>query len=87
MEALANDREPVYGHVLISLVVEMGGTSTVEALREAAAGRFGAEAIYANCAGHFFSFEEVLGFLASKGKVELRSGTVTAGTLPACGGH
>ena len=87
MEALSTDREPVYGHELISLVVEMGGTTTVEALREAAEGRFGQNAVYGNCAGNLFSFEEVLSFLASKGKLELRSGTVTAGTVPACGGH
>ena len=87
MEALLTDREPVYGHELISLVVEMGGTSTVEALREAAVGRFGAEAVYGNCAGDLFSFEEVLAFLASKGKLDVRNGAVSAGAMPACGGH
>lgn len=85
MEAHSTGREPVYGHELISLVVEMGGTLSVDALREAAAGRFGAEAIFANCAGHLFSFEQALAFLASKGKLEIREGTVRAGHVPGCG--
>ena len=86
MEALSTDREPVYGHELISLVVEMGGTTTVEALREAAEGRFGQNAVYGNCAGNLFSFEEVLSFLASKGKIDMRGREISAGAVT-CGGH
>ncbi len=81
MEALSTDREPVYGHELISLVVEMGGTTTVEALREAADGRFGQDAVYGNCAGNLFSFEEVLSFLASKGKIDMRGREISAGAV------
>lgn len=87
MEALSTDREPVFGHELITLVVEMGGTAGVEALRQAAVGRFGADAVYGNCHGDRFDFDGVLSFLAWKGKIALRGDSVSVGAVPACQGH
>ena len=56
-------------------------------LLNAAAGAFGADAVYANCHGDRFSFDEVLAFLASKGKLERRGDGASLGTAPACSGH
>jgi probable metal-binding protein len=78
---------PVFGHDLLSLLSQMGGTANVEALRNAAAGAFGPEAVYTNCHGAVFSFPEVLAFLASKGKLEHRGDEVFLGSAPACSGH
>jgi probable metal-binding protein len=87
MDALASQRAPVYGHDLLSLLSHMGGTANVEALRNAAAGAFGADAVYENCHGDRFSFHQVLAFLASRGKLEHRGDGVSLGSAPACSGH
>ena len=87
MEPLVDERAPVFGHDLLSLLQQMAGKASVEALRNAAVGAFGADAVYANCHGDRFSFDEVLAFLASKGKVERRGDEVSLGSEPACSGH
>jgi len=87
MDALVSPRAPVFGHELLSLLQKMGGKAGVEALRNAAAGAFGADAVYANCHGDRFSFDEVLAFFASKGKLERRGDEVSLGSVPACSGH
>jgi probable metal-binding protein len=87
MEPLADEPAPVFGHDLLSLLQKMGGKAGVEALRNAASGAFGADAVYANCHGDRFSFDEVLAFFASKGKLERRGDEVTLGSVPACSGH
>jgi probable metal-binding protein len=87
MDALRSDRAVVFGHDLLSLLAHMGGTANVEALRNAAAGAFGPEAVYSNCHGDRFSFHEVLDFLAARGKLGRREDEVFLGTAPACSGH
>jgi probable metal-binding protein len=87
MEPLVDERAPVFGHDLLSILQQMGGKASVEALRNAAYGAFGADAVYANCHGGRFSFDEVLAFLASKGKLECRGDHVFLGSDPGCSGH
>jgi probable metal-binding protein len=87
MESLVDQRAPVFGHDLLSLLQKMGGSVRVEDLRNAAAGAFGEDAVYGNCHGDRFSFDEVLAFLASKGKLEHRGDEVVLGSAPACSGH
>jgi probable metal-binding protein len=87
MNTLVSSHEPVFGHDLLSLLQQMGGKASVEALRNAAAGAFGADAVYGNCHGDRFSFQEVLAFLASRGKLEHRGEEVSLGSEPACSGH
>ncbi|MCM3877517.1 MAG: DUF2492 family protein [Thermoanaerobaculia bacterium] len=87
MEPLVDERAPVFGHELLSVLQEMGGKAGVDALRRAAADAFGADAVYGNCHGDRFSFDEVLAFLASKGKVERRGDHVFLGNVPACSDH
>ena len=69
MDSLADPRDPVFGHELISLLARMGGRATVETLREAAHRAFGPEAVYGNCHGDRFTFDAVLEFLESRGKL------------------
>jgi probable metal-binding protein len=87
MEPLVDERAPVFGHDVLSLLQRMGGKASAEALRNAAAGAFGVDAVYANCHGDRFSFDEVLAFLASKGKLERRGDHVFLGSVPGCSGH
>ncbi|MGE5344855.1 MAG: DUF2492 family protein [Acidithiobacillales bacterium] len=87
MDALPGPNDPVLGHELISLLSQMGGAATVEALRRAARGAFGPDAVYGNCHGDRFTFNEVLTFLASRGKLSLRGDEVSLGTVPACDNH
>ncbi len=87
MEPLVDERAPVFGHDLLLLLQKMGGKAGTEALRNAAADAFGADAVYANCHGDRFSFDEVLAFFASKGKLERRGDEVSLGSAPACSGH
>ncbi len=81
----AND--PVLGHELITLLSRIGGTASVEAFRGAAHRAFGPDAVFGNCHGDRFTFDEVLTFLASRGKLSLRGDEVFLGTVPACEGH
>jgi probable metal-binding protein len=87
MDALASHRTPVFGHDLLSLLSRMGGKASVEGLRSAAAGAFGADAVYGNCHGDRFSFDGVLAFLAAHGKLAHRGDEVSLGTGPGCSGH
>ncbi len=76
--------EPLYGHDLLSLLMEKGGTCTLEDLRAASAAAHGHTAIYCNCHGDSFDFDGVIAFLGSKGKVRVTDGTVSLGMAPAC---
>jgi len=76
--------EPLYGHDLLSLLLEKGGTCSLEELRLASAAAHGTEAVYCNCGGDSFDFEGVMAFLGSKGKVSVVEGTVSLGLAPAC---
>lgn len=76
--------EPLYGHDLLSLVLERGGQAPVEELRAAALAAHGSAATYHNCHGDSFDFDGVLAFLSQKGKIALVDGTVSLGSAPAC---
>jgi probable metal-binding protein len=76
--------EPLYGHDLLSLLVEKGGACGLEELRRASVAAHGTEAVYCNCGGDSFDFDGVLAFLRSKGKVSMADGTVSLGMAPAC---
>ena len=76
--------EPLYGHDLLSLLLEKGGTCNLEDLRAASLAAHGAEAIYCNCSGDSFDFDGVIAFLGSKGKVTVAEGRVSLGMAPAC---
>jgi probable metal-binding protein len=76
--------EPLYGHDLLSLLIEKGGTCPLESLRAASVAAHGAAAIYCNCLGDSFDFDGVIAFLGSKGKITVADGAVTFGTAAAC---
>lgn len=76
--------EPLYGHDLLSLLMEKGGSCRLEDLRAASVAAHGASATYCNCHGDTFDFDGVIAFLVSKGKVQMADGTVTLGMAPAC---
>jgi probable metal-binding protein len=76
--------EPLFGHDLLSLLVEKGGACRLEDLRAASASVHGASAIYCNCHGDDFDFDGVIAFLSSKGKVQVADGIVTLGMAQAC---
>lgn len=76
--------EPLYGHDLLGLLQEKGGTCALEDLRAASEAAHGAQAIYCNCHGDSFDFDGVLAFLGSKGKITVANGQVKLGMAPAC---
>jgi probable metal-binding protein len=76
--------EPLYGHDLMSLLMEKGGASRLEDLRTSSAAAHGASAVYCNCGGDRFDFDGVIAFLVAKGKLQVADGTVTLGMAPAC---
>lgn len=79
--------EIVMGHEVLDLIFERGGSCSVAALRADSAAKFGAAAVYGNCHGDRFSFDELLGFLASKGKIARSGDEVALGNVPGCSGH
>ncbi len=87
MEPLVEERATVFGHDLLLLLQKMGGKVRTEALRNAAAGAFGPEVVFLNCHGDRFTFDEVLAFFSSKGKIVHRGDDVLLGSVPACPGH
>jgi len=87
MDAFAVPRDPVLGHELLSILRGMGGRARIEALREAAHRAFGPEAVYGNCHGDRFTFDAVLAFLESRGKLARVGDELSAGPVPACDGH
>jgi len=76
--------EPLYGHDLLSLLLEKGGTCPLEDLRAASVAAHGTGATYNNCHGDSFDFDGVLAFLGSKGKITVAEGSVSMGMAPAC---
>ncbi|HJV38918.1 MAG TPA: DUF2492 family protein [Geothrix sp.] len=76
--------EPLYGHDLLALLVERGGSCLLEELRAASTAAHGVSAVYCNCHGDQFDFDGVIAFLGSKGKVQVSNGTITLGMAPAC---
>jgi len=76
--------EPLYGHDLLGLLQEKGGSCRLEDLRTASVAAHGAEAIYCNCHGDSFDFDGVIAFLGSKGKLLVADGSVSFGLAPAC---
>jgi probable metal-binding protein len=76
--------EPLYGHDLLSLLMEKGGSCRLEDLRTASVAAHGAAATYCNCHGDSFDFDGVIAFLGSKGKIGLVDGKVSLGMAPAC---
>jgi len=76
--------EPLYGHDLLSLLMEKGGRCALEELRASSAAVHGPAAIYSNCHGDSFDFDGVIAFLGSKGKVQVTDGVVALGMAPAC---
>ena len=76
--------EPLYGHDLLSLLMEKGGRCGLEELRANSAAVHGPAAVYNNCSGDSFDFDGVIAFLGSKGKVRVADGVVALGMAPAC---
>ncbi|HEX4844893.1 MAG TPA: DUF2492 family protein [Geothrix sp.] len=76
--------EPLYGHDLLTLLMDKGGSCSLEDLRAASIAAHGASATYCNCHGDSFDFDGVIAFLGHKGKIQVAGGTVTLGMAPAC---
>ena len=77
----------IYGHEVLYLLQEVGGASTLEVLRQAASETFGPEAVFCNCHGGRFNFDQLMEFFSAKGKVETDGHTVRLGYAQPCGGH
>jgi probable metal-binding protein len=77
--------EPLYGHDLLGLLLEKGGSCRLEELRAASVAAHGPDAVYCNCSGASFDFDGVIGFLGSKGKTSVVDGVISLGMSPACG--
>jgi len=77
----------IYGHEVLNLLVELGGAAPVETLRSAAAEAFGPDAIFCNCHGGTFTFDQLMEFFSIKGKVETDGWSVCLTYSEPCGGH
>jgi len=87
MSETVETKEAVYGHEILAVVATSADPWPVEELRKAVATKFGTGAVYCNCAGNRFDFDELLGFLSSKGKLSVMNGKVSLGLVPGCEGH
>lgn len=76
-----------YGHEVLDVLASLGGQADRRSLEAAVATRLGPDAVFCNCAGERFAFDELLGFLASRNKLALAGDTVSLGPVPGCSGH
>jgi probable metal-binding protein len=71
----------IHGHEVMHFMLEQGGSFTRESLLEAVAGRFGADARFFTCSADDMTAEQLIDFLAAKGKfVEQENGFNTQPT-------
>ena len=84
MNELSEVKEAIYGHEILPIVGSRSEPWPVEELRVAVATAFGTGAVFQNCHGSRFDFDELLGFLSSKGKLAVHDGNVSLGVVPGC---
>lgn len=84
MSELSEVKEAIYGHEILGIIATRPTPWPVEELRNAVAATFGTAAVFQNCHGSHFDFDELLGFLSAKGKLSVQNGTVSLGHAPAC---
>ena len=80
-------KQGIFGHEVLNLLTEFGGATTVETLRSAAAKAFGPDAVFCNCHGDTFNFDELMAFFSSRGKVETDGRSVCLRFSEPCSGH
>lgn len=76
-----------YGHEVLSVLSVLGGETDLSTLRRAVFEQLGEGAVFCNCAGDRFDFDELIGFLAAKRKLAVQGDRVSLGPVPGCGGH
>ena len=64
----------IHGHEVMHLMLESGATYTEATLRAAIAQRFGADARFHTCSAENLTADELIEFLAARGKFVLASG-------------
>ncbi|WP_153110389.1 YecH family metal-binding protein [Propionivibrio limicola] len=68
--------ESIHGHDVMHFMLEQGGGFSRESLKTAVEARFGAEARFHTCSAQDMTAEQLIDFLAAKGKfVESVSGS------------
>ncbi len=60
--------DSIHGHEVLHFMLEHGGGFTRESLREAIASRFGAEARFHTCSADDLTADQLIDFLAARGK-------------------
>ncbi|HEX7579196.1 MAG TPA: DUF2492 family protein [Thermoanaerobaculia bacterium] len=87
MSELSEVKEGIYGHEVLGIIATRPAAWPVEELRTAVASAFGMGAVFQNCHGSRFDFDELIGFLSSKGKLSFQNGKVSLGSAAACDRH
>lgn len=77
--------ESIHGHEVIGMMNESGLTYTVESLRNAIVGRFGADARFHTCSAQNLTPEGLIEFLNERGKLTPVDGGFVFGQGQACG--
>ena len=77
--------ESIHGHEVIGMMVESSSTYTVETLRNAIVGRFGADARFHTCSAENLTPVGLIEFLDSRGKLTHVDGGFVFGAGQACG--
>lgn len=71
--------DEIHGHEVMQMMVELDRSFTRDTLREAIEERFGKEARFFTCSANHMTADQLIDFLAAKGKfVERDSGFSTA---------
>jgi len=59
----------IHAHEILYTILEAPTAPSLDDLRQQVSGRFGAEAQFTNCTGQAYDFDQIIAFLASRGKI------------------
>jgi len=62
----------IHAHKVLEVIEQFGGQKEMSALRQKVAEKFGNDAVFANCSGRQFTFDELIDFFQDKGRILIK---------------
>ena len=62
----------IHAHEVLELIEQFGGQQEKPALRQKVVEKFGDGAVFANCSGRQFTFDELIDFFQNKGRIHIK---------------
>jgi probable metal-binding protein len=62
----------IHAHEVLEIIEQFGGQQEKSALRQKVTEKFGDDAVFANCSGRQFTFDELIDFFQGKGRILIK---------------